>query len=81
MKLYLSCLKENKSDHHGCRDQSKGYLQCRMDKDLMMKEDLNGLGFGDVGEYVRVSTQGDKSKEANGFISGTGVGVSRKFKW
>jgi cytochrome c oxidase assembly protein subunit 19 len=49
MKAYLKCLSDNKSDHHGCRDLSQSYLQCRMDRDLMRKEDMNELGFGDRG--------------------------------
>ncbi|GMH90959.1 hypothetical protein TL16_g11921 [Triparma laevis f. inornata] len=29
---YLSCLKQNKSEHNKCQDGSKMYLKCRMDK-------------------------------------------------
>jgi cytochrome c oxidase assembly protein subunit 19 len=73
MKAYLKCLSDNKSDHHGCRELSQSYLQCRMDRDLMRKEDMNELGFGDRGEYVRVNPDPDSSKEKKGFIAGLGV--------
>jgi cytochrome c oxidase assembly protein subunit 19 len=38
---YIGCLKESKQQHHKCRDLSKKYLQCRMDRELMAKEDLD----------------------------------------
>ena len=41
MEAYLSCLQSNKDQHCQCRDLSKDYLQCRMDRQLMAKEDLN----------------------------------------
>ena len=45
---YLRCLKENKNDSLACRPVSQEYLQCRMDKNLMTKEDMKTLGFRDV---------------------------------
>jgi len=45
---YLKCLKENKNDSFACREVSKDYLQCRMEKNLMVKEDLGNLGFNDT---------------------------------
>mmetsp|Transcript_7249 Transcript_7249/g.14318 ORF Transcript_7249/g.14318 Transcript_7249/m.14318 type:complete len:116 (-) Transcript_7249:476-823(-) len=41
MKEYLECLKEEKNKHHKCRELSKDYLQCRMDHELMAKENLD----------------------------------------
>ena len=32
MKLYLNCLKNNGNNNGYCRDLSKQYLKCRMDK-------------------------------------------------
>jgi hypothetical protein len=32
MRQYLVCLKSHKSDSHACRELSKQYLVCRMDK-------------------------------------------------
>ena len=38
---YISCLKEQSDKHHLCRELSKDYLQCRMDRQLMASEDLD----------------------------------------
>ena len=47
MKDYLACLKKEKGDSQfECKKLSKKYLECRMDKNLMAKEDLGKLGFG-----------------------------------
>lgn len=41
MEKYLSCLTESESDHYKCRQFSREYLECRMEKQLMAQEDLN----------------------------------------
>lgn len=43
MKEYLGCLESEKSSHYKCRELSRAYLQCRMDANLMAKEDLDGV--------------------------------------
>jgi cytochrome c oxidase assembly protein subunit 19 len=77
MHTYLECLKMNKQDHFPCKTFSAMYLQCRMDRDLMQKEQLDHLGLGPTKEYVRVQPQADtdimQTKESKGFIAGTGV--------
>lgn len=45
----MSCLKENEYNQRKCRVESRQYLQCRMDNDLMAKENLNDLGFDGIG--------------------------------
>ncbi|XP_076856266.1 cytochrome c oxidase assembly protein COX19 [Brachyhypopomus gauderio] len=45
---FMRCLRNNKFDNAHCRIQSKEYLQCRMDKQLMSKEPLEKLGFRDL---------------------------------
>jgi cytochrome c oxidase assembly protein subunit 19 len=47
VRAYMNCLKSNKNDAMICKPLSKKYLQCRMDKGLMEKEDLRKLGFRD----------------------------------
>jgi cytochrome c oxidase assembly protein subunit 19 len=32
MQEYMKCLRANKNNNGACREFSKGYLQCRMDK-------------------------------------------------
>ena len=48
MMQYMTCLKENGSDHSQCRVLAKEYLQCRMESDLMTKEDWRKLGYKDI---------------------------------
>lgn len=51
MLRYMICLRENNNQNTECRAQSKDYLDCRMQNQLMIREDWNKLGFGDlVGE-------------------------------
>jgi len=65
MKRYMNCLKENNNDNSKCRTESKDYLQCRMDRQLMAKEDFAKLGYHeDSGFNDDTSHLGDmKSKE------------------
>ncbi|KAL2078611.1 hypothetical protein ACEWY4_026296 [Coilia grayii] len=45
---FMRCLRDNSFDNSKCRLQSKDYLECRMDKQLMAKEPLEKLGFKDL---------------------------------
>ncbi|XP_059141082.1 cytochrome c oxidase assembly protein COX19-like [Physella acuta] len=45
MIKYMQCLRKNQKEATLCRQESKDYLRCRMDKNLMLKEDWNKLGF------------------------------------
>ncbi|XP_029977504.1 cytochrome c oxidase assembly protein COX19 [Sphaeramia orbicularis] len=45
---FMKCLSENSFDNSKCRLQSKDYLECRMDNQLMAKEPLEKLGFKDL---------------------------------
>jgi len=78
MKAYLACLRDNKQDHFPCKEFSRKYLQCRMDKDLMAEEPLDNLGLGDSKKYIRVQPKKDLGthKESKGFVAGTGVAPS-----
>lgn len=48
MLRYMKCLRENNMNNTNCRTVSKEYLQCRMDKNLMAKEDWKKLGYTDT---------------------------------
>lgn len=50
MLRYMNCLKSNREDISNCREETKNYLQCRMDNNLMAKEEWSYLGFKDVDE-------------------------------
>ncbi|GLJ29880.1 hypothetical protein SUGI_0590630 [Cryptomeria japonica] len=44
-KTYMVCLKSNNNKSEKCRDFSKKYLECRMERNLMAKQDISELGF------------------------------------
>nr|VDD63975.1 unnamed protein product [Brassica oleracea] len=60
-KEYLGCLKSSSNKSEQCRHLSKKYLQCRMAKNLMAKQDMSELGFSGVKE---LDSAGDKNKES-----------------
>lgn len=45
---YMLCLNVNNGDNSKCRQETKEYLDCRMQHDLMAKEEWNKLGLADV---------------------------------
>nr|CAG8462426.1 13170_t:CDS:2 [Entrophospora candida] len=47
MLEYLKCLKQNNGNNGNCRHLSKSYLKCRMEKGLMLSDDMKNLGFHD----------------------------------
>ncbi|KAM3577241.1 hypothetical protein VYU27_000923 [Nannochloropsis oceanica] len=83
---FLGCIESNKRDYSACKDLSKAYLQCRMEKNLMQKEDLSKLGFEEKREGQEEAKEDktrdekfyDRKREAEGFVGGTGVKGSRK---
>ncbi|KQK04941.1 cytochrome c oxidase assembly protein COX19 [Brachypodium distachyon] len=44
-KEYLACLKSTGFQSEKCRLFSKKYLECRMERNLMAKQDMSELGF------------------------------------
>ncbi|CAL9751039.1 unnamed protein product [Musa acuminata subsp. burmannicoides] len=44
-KEYIACLKSSGYQSEKCRHLSKKYLECRMERNLMAKQDLSELGF------------------------------------
>jgi len=47
MKIYMKCLKKNRNSYEQCMQESRNYLECRMERDLMTREDFKRLGFKD----------------------------------
>lgn len=68
MEAYLECLQKEKDVHHKCRELSRDYLQCRMDHQLMAKENLDDLGFG-AEKQVQGAREYDLRKEREGFVA------------
>lgn len=46
-EAYLGCLKEHSGDASQCTELARRYLLCRMDRKLMVEQDLSELGFGE----------------------------------
>ncbi|KAF8721290.1 hypothetical protein HU200_023219 [Digitaria exilis] len=57
-KDYLACLKSTGFQSEKCRQFSKKYLECRMERNLMAKQDMSELGFRNMDE---VDTAPDKN--------------------
>nr|XP_034189079.1 cytochrome c oxidase assembly protein COX19 [Osmia lignaria] len=47
MIKYMRCLFQNKNENTMCRSVAKEYLACRMDNELMVREDWSALGYSD----------------------------------
>ena len=45
MVKYMVCLSHNSNKNAECRIEAKDYLECRMQHNLMAKEDWSKLGF------------------------------------
>ncbi|KAF8720359.1 hypothetical protein HU200_023858 [Digitaria exilis] len=59
-KDYLACLKSTGFQSEKCRQFSKKYLECRMERNLMAKQDMSELGFRNMDE---VDTAPDKNSK------------------
>lgn len=78
MEQYMTCLHSSNDVHHKCKDQSKAYLECRMEHGLMSKENLNHLGYSKEKQVVGAHEY-DKAKEKAGFVAGKHI--QKKTKW
>ncbi|KNE72171.1 hypothetical protein AMAG_16658 [Allomyces macrogynus ATCC 38327] len=47
MKDYLACMRKSGGSSTKCRDLSKKYLECRMERGLMAPDKMENLGFHD----------------------------------
>ncbi|KAF7084906.1 hypothetical protein CFC21_088417 [Triticum aestivum] len=59
-KDYLACLKSTGAQSEKCRMFSKKYLECRMERNLMAKQDMSELGFSDKDVLVTPSEENHK---------------------
>ncbi|KAI4325308.1 hypothetical protein MLD38_030720 [Melastoma candidum] len=60
-KDYISCLKSSGHQSEKCRLFSKKYLECRMEKNLMARQDMSELGFS---KETDVQASGDKKSQS-----------------
>jgi len=47
MIKYMRCLADNRHRNTLCRDIAQEYLECRMNNDLMARDEWSNLGFND----------------------------------
>ncbi|KDR84849.1 hypothetical protein GALMADRAFT_54097 [Galerina marginata CBS 339.88] len=66
MQLYMSCLKENGSTSSPCRNLSKDYLDCRMNKGLMERDEWKNLGLANVDDKSKTPLKDDKPPQTTG---------------
>lgn len=78
MQAYLQCLEKADDTHHKCRDFSKQYLECRMENNLMAKENLNQLGYA---AEVKGAMEYDRAKEKAGYVAGKHIAKESKWWW
>ncbi|KAF9650751.1 hypothetical protein BDM02DRAFT_3111801 [Thelephora ganbajun] len=57
MIRYLGCLKTNGSASTPCRALGKDYLDCRMNRGLMERDDWKNLGMGNLDTSQSVSAK------------------------
>ncbi|GAV66221.1 CHCH domain-containing protein [Cephalotus follicularis] len=57
---YLNCLKSSGHLSEKCRGFSKKYLKCRMEKNLMAKQDMSELGFGKESDLEAFGEKSDQ---------------------
>ncbi|KAG8656408.1 cytochrome c oxidase assembly protein COX19 [Manihot esculenta] len=59
-KDYINCLKSSGHQSEKCRHFSKKYLECRMEKNLMARQDMSELGFG---KETGLEASGEKNEK------------------
>jgi len=65
MTSYLSCIRKVKGVNDAqCRELAKSYLACRMDRNLMARDDFKNLGFGEeVTTAAKKEAEEDKAEK------------------
>ncbi|EPQ61034.1 hypothetical protein GLOTRDRAFT_31317 [Gloeophyllum trabeum ATCC 11539] len=63
MTAYMNCLRNNNNSSTPCRHLNKAYLECRMNKGLMEKDDWKNLGLSNVDKEPKPTKDpaGDKN--------------------
>ena len=72
MTAYLKCIKSAKGiNKDECRMISKGYLQCRMDRNLMAVDEMKNLGFVDAKAQAREQEEEQRIAEETRRVGGS----------
>nr|XP_033818643.1 cytochrome c oxidase assembly protein COX19 [Geotrypetes seraphini] len=59
---FMKCLRENNFESALCRLESKSYLECRMERQLMAKEPMEKLGFKDLIDGAKEAEPSESGK-------------------
>ncbi|OQS03852.1 hypothetical protein THRCLA_21043 [Thraustotheca clavata] len=73
IKVYLECLRQKKNNQIDCKHLAQRYLECRMEKGLMQRENLDKLGFDEKSYNTGRATSSEGKREKEGFVAGTGI--------
>lgn len=81
-RAYETCLEKHDKISSHCRKEARLYLQCRMERGLMVKEEWEKLGLGDdkIGSEAR-GKDAEERAEAKGFIAGARSAKRRKERY
>ncbi|CAK3994776.1 cytochrome c oxidase assembly COX19 [Lecanosticta acicola] len=67
MKEYLKCLRRHRGVNDDlCRQLSKSYLQCRMERNLMAPDSMRNLGFHDPESEAQAAAAAAKTGDGDG---------------
>ena len=77
-RTFMACLEAHSHRHAPCKSLAKVYFECRMDRDLMAKEDLGTMGFSEhqlhLNEVAAAATDrletARKALKKNGYVAG-----------
>ncbi|KAI6245983.1 Cytochrome c oxidase assembly protein COX19 [Erysiphe necator] len=73
MVHYLMCIKKKKgSNDLECRNIAKSYLGCRMDKNLMAKDEFENLGFKENTDESKSNMETKAESDSKGENSNKG---------
>ncbi|KAG6866868.1 hypothetical protein C0991_008804 [Blastosporella zonata] len=64
MTLYMKCMRDNESTSTLCREMSKNYLECRMSKGLMERDEWGNLGMANLVKKEEKNTTLDKDSSS-----------------
>ena len=72
----MECLKKHESKHAFCREETTAYLECRMNKGLMVEEDVKNFGLREPIDFeASMAAQNEYTDKATkkwgeGFVAG-----------
>jgi hypothetical protein len=75
MTAYLGCMRSARGDNPRCRGDARAYLECRMARNLMARDEMRNLGF-----WEEEGGKGDgraSGREGGGGAGGGGGGVEK----